>query len=308
MSYKDKELVFAGAGGFGMGTPWGTIGAIIKQALEPLGYKLHIEWRSHGANNSRYVGDGKADFGATHITHALSAFRGQDAYADESPRDHLRVIASINHASWYGIAVKEQSGIMDLSEIREKELAVRIKTGAGRVFDLIFEHYGLSRDLIKSYGGTFLETDFTAPRVPWVESGEFDLFVDTVYAAYTPEARHWWEASVLHDLKFLPLPDELVQHVCALGLAEPGTIPVKLMRGLNEAVPALARLPQIVYTRDDMPEDFAFLLARTLDESRHLFRMTHIPFSYDPQNAAKDWGIPLHPGAVRYYREQGYLG
>ncbi len=81
MSYEDKKLRFAGAGGPGMGTPWGTIGAIIKQALKPLGYDLHIEWRSYGANNSRYVGDGRADFGATHITHALSAYLGRDTYS-----------------------------------------------------------------------------------------------------------------------------------------------------------------------------------------------------------------------------------
>jgi TRAP-type uncharacterized transport system substrate-binding protein len=30
-------------------------------------------------------------------------------------------------------------------------------------------------------------------------------------------------------------------------------------------------------------------------------------FSYDPQVAAGDVGIPLHQGATRYYREVGYL-
>jgi len=30
-------------------------------------------------------------------------------------------------------------------------------------------------------------------------------------------------------------------------------------------------------------------------------------FSYDAQVVAGDVGIPLHPGAERYYREVGYL-
>jgi TRAP-type uncharacterized transport system substrate-binding protein len=30
-------------------------------------------------------------------------------------------------------------------------------------------------------------------------------------------------------------------------------------------------------------------------------------FSYDPDVVASDVGIPIHPGAARYYREAGYL-
>ena len=48
------------------------------------------------------------------------------------------------------------------------------------------------------------------------------------------------------------------------------------------------------------------LLAQALDANRRLFRETHIPYSYDPDEVARDHGIPLHPGAEQYYRERGY--
>jgi TRAP-type uncharacterized transport system substrate-binding protein len=64
---------------------------------------------------------------------------------------------------------------------------------------------------------------------------------------------------------------------------------------------------QVIYARDDMPEDFAYLLAKALDDNRDLFRKTHLPFSYDPREVARDNGFPYHPGAERYYREMGYL-
>jgi uncharacterized protein len=307
MGYEDRRLIFAGAGGPGMGTPWGTLGSIAKRILEPLGYHLRVEAQSHGANNARYVGDGMADLGATHASHAIAAFHGREAYSGEEPRRSLRVIACISHPSWIGIAVRSEIGIQDLGEVRERRLAVRVKASGGPAFQMVWDHFGLSRELIESWGGQFLPTDLVSDHVPWVRSGEFDLFVDTVYAAYTPEARHWWEASVLHDLRFLALPEALIDRIVASGHADRGHIPVKLLRGVNENVTTVARLPQVIYTRDDMPEDFAYLLAKALDENRALLRQVHIPFSYDPANVGRDLGIPLHPGAERYYREKGYL-
>ena len=37
-----------------------------------------------------------------------------------------------------------------------------------------------------------------------------------------------------------------------------------------------------------------------------LIRWTGQPFSYDPMTVADGGGVPLHPGAAKYYRERGY--
>jgi TRAP-type uncharacterized transport system substrate-binding protein len=55
-----------------------------------------------------------------------------------------------------------------------------------------------------------------------------------------------------------------------------------------------------------MPDEFAYLFARALDEGRALLRQTHIPFSYDERTVGMDVAVPLHPGAEQYYREMGY--
>jgi len=47
------------------------------------------------------------------------------------------------------------------------------------------------------------------------------------------------------------------------------------------------RASQVTYTHDETPEDFEFLVAKALDEAR-------------------DNGLPLHPGAERYWRELAY--
>ena len=45
---------------------------------------------------------------------------------------------------------------------------------------------------------------------------------------------------------------------------------------------------------------------QSLDEKRDLIRWTNQPFSYDPMTVADGRGVPLHPGAIDYYRTRGY--
>ena len=56
-----------------------------------------------------------------------------------------------------------------------------------------------------------------------------------------------------------------------------------------------------------MPDQFAYDVARALDESKHSLIFSILHFSYDPDLVWKAKDVPLHPGAERYYREKGYL-
>jgi TRAP-type uncharacterized transport system substrate-binding protein len=308
-----------------MGTPWGTLALVAQRALEPLGYEVRIESMSWGGNNPRYVTDGRADLGATQYRAIEEAYQGSEGREPIAP--NLRLIAVINQPAWIAVAVRAASGITDLSEIASKQMAIGLKAGGEGAIRSILDYYGLSRDKVLSWGGYMVganaEGGFEAPTnpneeparwhgdlnviAPWIKEGKFDLIVDPIYAAYTVEHRHWIDASVLHDLRFLPLPQDLINLIMERGQAEaPGFIPHRLMRGVDEDIPTVQRFPQAYYTRDDVPEDFIYDVAKALDNGRHLFRQTHMPYSYDPLNVAGPRRVPLHPGAERYYREAGY--
>jgi hypothetical protein len=184
--------------------------------------------------------------------------------------------------------------------------------GTGDLFAPILAYYGLSRELIESWGGKFLPSlAYTAGptyfTTPFVRAGDVDLIMENIYAAYTPEAASFMEASVLLNLRYLPLPDDLVEALCRDYGGEPGFIPYRLHRGIDTPVRSVYRPWQLIFARDDMPDEFAYLLAKTYDTHRDAFRQTHIPYSYDPAEVARDNGIPLHSGAEAYYREQGFL-
>ena len=48
-------------------------------------------------------------------------------------------------------------------------------------------------------------------------------------------------------------------------------------------------------------------LAKALDEQRHLFREQMMAWYYDTNHVADSKVIPMHPGAMKYYRERGYV-
>jgi TRAP transporter TAXI family solute receptor len=311
MSIADKHVIFCGANSGSpsrdshLWSPRTTMGKIVERALAPLGYEVDIDPRGFGMANLRLVSAGEADLGAIGGDQAWWAYEGKYDFAGEARRN-LRVIASIHFPAWLGVAVRWETGLTSLTQIKERHLPLRVVGANGPQADMVLSHYGLSRELIESWGGKFLRV--TGNALTWfITSGDYDMIIDAIYAANTPEARHWWEATVRHELRFLPLADDLIGQVARETGGEPGFIPHQLMRGVVGDIPSVARSPHVIYGRDDTPDDFAYLLAQTLDENRHLFRQVYLPYSYDPKTVARDSGVPLHPGAAAYYREAGYV-
>ena len=57
-----------------------------------------------------------------------------------------------------------------------------------------------------------------------------------------------------------------------------------------------------------MPEDVAYLITKTVIEGKDQLGVAHKSLAaFDPTQAAQTVGVPLHPGAARYYREAGLL-
>jgi uncharacterized protein len=85
-------------------------------------------------------------------------------------------------------------------------------------------------------------------------------------------------------------------------------VPIGLLKGVDKPMTTLARNGQSVFGRQDLPEGFAYDVARALDENRSRLKYLNRPYFYDPRTVGNGiGGVPLHPGADRYYRQQGYL-
>jgi TRAP transporter TAXI family solute receptor len=322
-SIRDKKPVFGGACRI---CPWGAMAEVVQAAMRPYGYDVQICYNCNAADAPRIVSEarmpppyrpdpavpeilaprnvrglGAIDFGAVAIQFLRNAYRGTGMFAKEKPRTNLRLIANIQDPSYVLVAAKTATGITDLSQVRQKRWPVRILTaGIGADTTRILAYYGLSRETIEAAGGRVGNNA--------EDRANFDIVIGGGGPMTTaPEWRIWTEISQKFDLSFLDLPDELLATLAREGEQERGTVPAGLYRGIERPIPTVVRTGTVIYGRDDLPDDFAYAVARAMDEQQQLLQWRHLPFSYNIHTVWNGYEVPLHPGAARYYREMGYM-
>jgi TRAP transporter TAXI family solute receptor len=299
---------------------------VVQAAMKPYGYDVQICYNCNAADAPRIVSEarmpppykpdpavpmilapqnapglGAVDFGAVAIQFLRNAYRGTGIYAKDGPRTNLRLIANIQDPSYVMVAAKAGTGITDLSEIRRKRWPVRILTaGIGGDTTSILAYYGLSKQVIEAAGGHV----GSSPE----DQENFDVVIGGGGPMTTaPEWRIWTEISQRFDLNFIELPDDLLAKLAKDGDTERGTIPAGLYRGIDRPIPTVVRTGTAIYGRADMPDEFAYLVAKAMDEQQQLLQWRHLNFSYNVHTVWNGYEVPLHPGAARYYKEKGYM-
>jgi len=303
------------------GCPWGELGDFVKESLRPLGYDVIL-----CRNCNRWYGpqlvsehdypppldeinlrDGvtervnaRVDFGVTSSAMLSAAFNGK--LANKGPFRNLRLIAKLEDPFYYLIAVRKESGIRDLAQVKRHHLAVRI-LGADSNLATILQYYGLTADSINSWGGKLNVRPEEAQR------GEFDIFAGFLASpSMNPESSLWTTLSQKFDLYFLELPEDLLKRIARQNVdAEFVEVHPALLRGVDRRIKTLGRSGESIFARDDAPEQCAYDLAKAIDEHHGALKWFIRVYTYDPRTVWQNFGVPLHPGAERYYREAGHI-
>ncbi len=304
--------------------PWGAMADIVKAAVAEDGWDVQVcYYCAGGPREARLVTSkaiptlppnpgpdplpvpkGPLDFGATGAEFLQWAYLGIHDFAKDPgvPRKEIRMIANIQEATYFAIAVKSSLGITDLRQIAERKIPVKVMARTnigGGLTAVVLDYYGLSEEKVKSFGGTFTNTP---PR-----GSDVDVLVGFAALINAPEYQPWYELTQRYDYTFLELPADLRATLAKAYYLREHDMPQGLLRGVTRRIPTVARTGTVVYGRTDMPDDFAYTLAKALDEHQDLFQWSHMPFSYNVRTVWKNFDVPLHPGAARYYKERGYM-
>jgi TRAP transporter TAXI family solute receptor len=335
-----QETIEVGETGFGVkrpvlasacdeGCPWGELGDFVKEAMNPFGYEVILcrncnrDLGPRIVSNASYppeiseedlvVGttqrvNAKVDFGITESCFLSWAYRGLGIYADEGPYSNLRLIAKIEDPTYLLVAARVELGITSLAEIVENQMSVRILEGGSPHSQAVLDYYGLTKQSIESWGGSFANA-----MVVGMEEGadaEFDVIISELASpANNPESYYWTAFTQRHDLIFLDLPEELLDDMAGNDQLCFTRVVAKwgFLRGVDRPIPIVARSGEAVFAREDTPEQAAYDVAKAIDEHRSALRWYIRPYSYDSRTVWQNFGVPLHPGAKRYYREMGYI-
>ena len=303
------------------GCPWGELGDFIKDAMKPFGYSVILCRNCNRSYGPRLVSehdfpppldeinladgvniriDAQVDFGVTSSAMLTSAYNkalpGKESYRN------LRLIAKIEDPFYFLVAVRKESGIKNFSRTKEQHLPVKIMGADGNMMTIL-KYYGITADDIKAWGGKL------GVSVDEAIKGDFDIVSGFLASpAMNPESSYWTTLSQKFDLYFLELPEDLLKQLAQQSVdAEFIEVHQNLLRGVNRRIKTLGRSGEAVFARDDIPEQAAYDLAKAIDKNHGALKWFIRIYTYDPNTVWQNFGVPLHPGAERYYREVGYL-
>lgn len=292
-----------------IGSSWyvqaATIAKILRDKLPP---KSTIDVLPHGGGigAAPMIAKGDAEFGLHFNMSSRWAYEGKVAYKE--PMTNLRGLVGGVDSFYQAIVVSRSVGISSLKDIKERKLPVRLFTtrpfGAGKFgAGLVLNAYGMSFDDIKSWGGRVEHTTFTA-IIAAFKDRRADLFMHSISKGHPATT----EISVSAPVKFLSVEPEIITQMEKYGYTET-VLPKGSFKGQdNDAL--LPGLKTNVITNTDMSEELAYLITKTVCENKEALVKGHRAFaSFVPENAwkAEFLGMPLHPGAVKYYRERGWM-
>ncbi|MEV0639856.1 TAXI family TRAP transporter solute-binding subunit [Streptomyces sp. NPDC050619] len=268
--------------------------------------------------NVEAVANGTADIAITtpaDITLEM-AVAGRDFFAG-TPYPHLRTLGYIPQDDRLVFAVRADTGIESFADIREKRPALTIATATRDEANLmtyvimeVLRSHGIDPADIEAWGGRWLEHDHPRRSLEWAINGEANAVINE--AILVPQ---WWNLVETVPMRFIPMEEEALDDLTSrLGVRRATLERGRL--GAETDVPCLDWSNWAIVVRDDMPDEMAHMITAVMVEERAELeaRYRHLPYersplSYpiDPYTMHKGLGAPLHPGAERYYRDNGYL-
>jgi TRAP-type uncharacterized transport system substrate-binding protein len=237
------------------------------------------------------------------------AYRGKGFYREKLP---IRALASFPSWDRMAFAVSKDLKIKSLADIRERKLPLRVSTRSSGVnnttyytVSTVLSLYGFSFANIKRWGGAVHESPRpTSPeRIAGIKSGSINAVFD--------EGLHNWVPTALErDFEILSIEPKILKQLEQMGYQR-APIPAGKYPGLTAGVETIDFSGWPLITHRWMPNEIAYAVCEAIDA-----RQAVIPVDDDRPLDMKSLcrssdsaplGIPLHPGARKYYAEKGYL-
>jgi hypothetical protein len=135
-----------------------------------------------------------------------------------------------------------------------------------------------------------------------------DRNVDAVFTFLAIPGAAVLEASVGRDLRLLDFSQPLLKSLDKFGITA-GKIPVGTYpKAANAQDVITATSGSVITTHKDMPEELAYRITKAVNENLDRVHKIHASLApYVVADGITGTGIPLHPGAIKYYKEKGVL-
>lgn len=296
-----QQRVFFGIATGGTGGTYYPLGGMLAQLISNKatvdGKKVSATAESAGASvaNAKLLGNQEIEsaFVAADILDA--AYNGR-AQFNGQPVKNLRALGAL-YPETVQLVTRGDSGINSIKDLKGKSISSG-SPGSGQyqlLTDLLRVN-GLSRDDVKEDSSSFTQA------VDKIKDGNLDA---TLITAGVPTAAVT-DFAQAHDLKIVPISgSELDVLLKEQPFYTKVNLPANTYKGQTEAVPTLAVLA-VWASHDGVSDDMAYQVTKALFENLPIMGQVHVQGKNISLDTAMAVGTtPIHPGALKYYKEKG---
>ena len=250
-------------------------------------------------SNIDAIRNGAANFGIVQENLLADAYSGKTVYASDGPHEELRALFSL-FTEQFTLVTRREDGITGLGDLKGKRVNIGVR-GSGQ--------YATVKVLLDNAGWNRLSfepvSDFTAAEHSRALcAGDIDAFV---YIVGHPNASVT-EADLLCGVSFIDVDEEyLTPLLDQFPYFVASWIPAGLYRDGAGDIRTFGIRAALV-THEDTPEETVYALTRSVFENLDQLRGRHpVLKGLEVRSMIDENVAPLHPGALQYYTEQGWI-
>lgn len=264
------------------------------------GVRCFVESTGGSIYNIHALRDGEIDFGIAQSDWQYSAYRGEGLFADGPPFRDLRSIFSL-HSEMFTLVVGKDSNIRKFADLKGKRVNIGDRgSGMRATMQELMEEFRWTKHSFTR--ATEMKPNDAAQALC---AGKIDAMV---FTAGHPNGLVQ-EVTANCDAVLVPVEGKEVDRILANHAYYAHTvIPGSMYKNNAQETPTFGVKATLVTTAK-MDNDAVYRLTKAVFDNLDTMKTLHFVFARLEKERMISAGLtaPLHPGAVRYYREAGLL-
>lgn len=302
VSAAEQQFVTIGTGGVtGVYYPaGGAICRLVNKDRKEHGIRCSVESTGGSIYNLNAISQGELDLAVAQSDWQYHAYNGTSEFEDDGPNKKLRAVFSL-HPEPFTVVARKDANIKEFKDLKGKRVSVG-NPGSGQraTAEVLMEEMGWD---MSAYS--------LAAELKAAEQSQAlcDNKIDAFFYTVGHPSGAIKEATTSCDSVLVNVNNDATQKLVEENpYYRVATIPGGMYRGNPEDTTTFGVAATFV-TSADVPEDVVYQVVKAVFENFDSFKRLHPAFeNLEKEEMVSDaLSAPLHPGAVKYYKEAGLM-
>jgi TRAP transporter TAXI family solute receptor len=279
----------------------GAISKLVNNKRKDYNLRMTVESTGGSVFNINALGSGDIELGVVQSDLQYQAFNGKGEW-EGKPVKNLRALFSI-HPEAVTILSAADKNINSVADMKGKVVNIGVPGSGQRINAMdLFEAAGINAEK-----DITIEGIKPAESASMLQDGRIDAYF---YTVGHPNGSIKEAVAGTRKVSFVPVAADLVKKLTdKMPYYAPAEIPVDAYPGVtNQANVPTFGVKATICTSAEVPEDIAYAITKEVFENLEELKKLHPALVVlTKENMLQGLSAPIHPGAMKYYKEAGLI-